>query len=280
LEPGTYRLHKPVRCGEEAKVYTIDFTVLLPLVTNLDDAVSQTVRYYASRRLTNPPTPHDKTMEQIPQRNATGFLDDPSTTLEVGKTYQQITVSHFVLDHMKSGNTHTLSIAVFCKGYNHRQEADSCRCSMRLVLQENADGTFTPTSCMIPTQLTAQADAEFLFTEAIAQRLREDQMLWDSLENACDQQVTGGLLKVKGFGKTFQPGSTEAKLIENAIASGKKLKKPHSDSYVSTLIVGDTVYYFYFNAGIIHNATDDLYTQLTKEGTQTINTIFQATDEE
>lgn len=275
LEPGEYRLHKAFRCGNREEIYAIDFTVPLPPVTELDEAVRQTVRYYASRRLVNPPTAHDKTMEQIPQTENTGFLSDSSHIQEVGKIYGQITVSHFVLDHMQTGKTHTLSIAVFCKGYNHRQEADSCRCSMRLVLEENADGTFTPTSCMIPTQLTAQADAEFLFTQAIADRLREDWMLWDSLEKACDEQVTGGLLKVKGFGKTFEPESVEAKLIENAIASGKKLRRVYSDYEVNTLIIGETVYYFYFHAGIIHNATDDVYIQLTKEGSKTVNTIFQ-----
>ena len=248
--------------------------------TDLDAAVNQTVRYYISRRLVNPPAPHDKTMEQIPQATSTGFLDDPTTTLTEGKTYEQIAVSHSVIAQEQLGTEYRLVIAACCRGYNNRQAADSLQCSIRLVLRQNEDGAFTATSCMIPTQLSGQADAELLFGQEIAKQLREDWMLWDSLENACDKQVEGGVLTVKGFGRTFAPGSMEASLIENAINAGRKLKKAYEDGYVSTLFLGDTVYYFYFNAGIIHNATDDLYTQLTKEGTQTINTIFQATDEE
>ena len=105
-------------------------------------------------------------------------------------------------------------------------------------------------------------------------------MLWDSLAAACDQQVENGVLTVKGFGRTFPAGSMEAMLIENAISSGKKLKEVYSDDYVSTIFMGDTVYYFYFKAGIIHNATEDIYIQLTEEGSTTVNTIFQTTTEE
>ena len=280
LEPGTYRLHKPIRYREEARVYTIDFTVPLPLSADLEEAVSQTVRYYISKRLVNPPHPHDKTMEQIPQANSTGFLDDPTTTLTEGKTYEQIAVSHSVIAQDQLGTEYRLIVAAYCRGYNNRQLADSIHCTMRLVFQQNQDGTFAATSCMIPTQLSGQADAELLFGPELAKQLREDWMLWDSLAAACDAQVESGVLTVKGFGRTFSTGSLEATLIENAISSGKKLKKAYSDDYVSTIFVGDTVYYFYFKAGIIHNATEDIYIQLTKEGSNTVSTIFQTTTEE
>jgi len=280
LAPGQYRLQKAIRHEGEERLVSVDFTVPLPLATELDEAVSQTVRYYISKRLVNPPLHLDKTMEQIPQTEDTGFLDNPTVTLTEGKTYQQIAVSHSIIDRQQFGNEYTLIIAACCRGYNNRQAADSLQCAMRLVIRQNEDGTFTATSCMIPTQLSGQADAELLFGEELARQLREDRMLWDSLENSCDKQVIGGVLTVKGFGQTFAADSMEATLIENAIKAGKKLKKPYEDGYVSTLFVGDTVYYFYFQKGIIHNATEDSYTQLTAEGTQTVNTLFQSAGEQ
>lgn len=290
LEPGQYRLTLPVSHEDETREFSVDFTVpgpvtegglvtgtdTVPMAPALAEELDKTVRYIISKRLVNPPQHNDKTMEQIRQSENTGFLDQPTTTLPEGKTFQLITESHSILEYRREGDLHIFSIAALCRGYNNRQLEDSCLCSMKLTIRENTDGTYTATSCMIPTLLSKQADTEMLFSPETARRLLEDQQLRDTLRQACDRQLTFQTLEVKGFGQTFQAGSTEATLIENAIKAGKKLKKAYEDSYVSTLYVGDTVYYFYFKKGIIHNAIDNIYIQLTKEGTETVSAVFQA----
>lgn len=274
LTPSQYRLCKMIRYQDEERVFSVEFTIAQPMATSLEDAINQTVRYILSKQMINPTKFTDKTIEHIPQNEQTGFLDDPSTSEPVGKTFEQITESHLIIDHQQNGNIHTLSILGLCRGYNHRVQEDEFFSPMLLVIEETQDGTYTATSCKMPTQLYWQADIEWLFPADIASQMLNSKINRHSLAAACDKQVTGGAIQLNGFGSTFEPESTEGKLILQAIANGKKLKKAYEDGFVCTIYIGDKVYYYYKRAGIIHNVTDNVYTQLTEESRSTLRTIL------
>jgi hypothetical protein len=275
LAPGQYRYCKTLSYQGEDRVYNVEFTILAPLATDLESAVNQTVRYILSRQLVNPARPHDKSLEHIPQAEETGFLDEPIAGSGTGKTFQQITESHIILDKKQTGDLYTFTIIGMCSGYNNRLLQDRFYSPMLLTIRKNADGTLEATSCKMPTNLYYQADMELLFPIEMVQRILEDSPShYDALELACDKQVTGGVIVHKGMGSEFKEDSMEANLILQAIKNGKKLKKAYSDSYVSTIFLGDTVYYYYHKAGIIHNVTDNVYTQLTNEGKGTLKTIL------
>lgn len=275
LAPGQYRYCRTLSYEGEDRVYNVEFTIHTPLATDLEGAVTQTVRYILSKQLVNPARPHDKSLEHIPQDEETGFLDEPIAGEDTGKTFQQITESHMILDQKQSGDTYTLTIAGMCRGYNNRLYKEEFFSVMLLVMRKNADGTYQATSCKMPTNLYYQADMELLFPAEMVQRILEDSVSHrDALEIACDKQVTGGIIQLKGFGKEFQSDSMEAKVILQAVASGKPRKKAYSDASVCTIFLDDTVYYYYHKAGIIHNVTEDVYTQLTDEGKGTLKTIL------
>ena len=274
LAPGQYRLCKMIRYQDEERVFSVEFTIAQPMATSLEAAITQTVRYVLSKQLVNPSTFGDKTIEHIPQNEQTGFLDDPTTSEPVGKTFEQITESHLIIDHQQNGNIHTLSILGLCRGYNHRVNEEEFFSPMLLVIEQNRDGTYTATSCKMPTELYWQADIEWLFPADIASQMLNSKINRHALAAACDKQVTGGVIPLNGLGSTFEPDSTEGKLILQAIANGKKLKKAYEDGFVCTIYIGDKVYYYYKRAGIIHNVTDNVYTQLTEESRSTLRTIL------
>jgi len=275
LEPGHYRFCKPISYDGEQRIYDVEFTVLAPPPTDLAAAVTQTVRYVLSKQLVNPARPHDKTLEHIPQEGATGFLDDPTTSLPEGKTFQQITESHIILDQTQSGDTYTLTVVGMCCGYDRRLLKESVLSPMLLTLRQNTDGTLTATSCKMPTKLSYQADLGLLFSEStIYEILNNSKDHRRALEAACHKQVTGGVIELKGMGQEFAEDSMEAKLILQTIESGKTYKKTYADSSVCTVFLGDTVYYYYYKAHIIHNVTENVYTQLTDEGHGTLKTIL------
>ena len=275
LEPGHYRFCKTVSYQGEDRLYNVEFTINAPLTADLEEIITRTVRYLLSRQLINPSRPHSKVIEHIQQPLDTGYLDKPAAGSSEAKTFQQITESHIIIDRQQNGDEYTFSILGMCCGYNHRVLKDTFFSPMLLVLQKNADGSFTATSCKMPTQLSWQADIEQLFPGDIAMKMLDRWMQRDSLETACNKQVSGGGIQLLGMGKDLDPESTEGKLLLQTIKSGKKQRSSYSSGYVMTLFLGETVYYYYIDAGIVHNVTDNIYIQLTEEGQQTFKTILE-----
>lgn len=275
LEPGKYRFCKTISFDGEDRVYDVEFTVLAPLPTDLETAVTQTVRYILSKQLVNPALPHDKSLEHIPQDEETGFLDEPVAGESIGKTFDQITESHMILDQKQSDDIYTLTIVGMCRGYNNRVFQEEFFSPMLLTLRKNPDSTYVATSCKIPTSLYYQADMELLFPAEMVQKILDGyKSHYNALADACDKQVTGGMIALQGFGQTYEPDSIEGKLILQTIESGKKYTHSYSDNSVCTIYIGDTVHYYYFKPGIIHNVTDNVYTQLTEEGRGILKTIL------
>ena len=278
LEPGTYRLSKEVSHFEsnQTRSYCVEFSIDQPLTSTLEDAVSQTARYILSKQLVNPTAAHDKTLEHIKQGQDTGFLDNPSTSEPAGITFQQMVQSYQILDHQQEGNVHTVSVLGLCRGYNNRVLADEFFSPMLMVLEESPAGKFTVTSCKLPTQLYWQADIEFLFPEEIAKRIKENWHDRDSLEAACDKQVTGGVIELRGFGVTLAEGELNTTLILQAISHGKPYSGAYTDTANCTLYLGDTVYYYNLKTGICHNVIDGTTVVLTEEGRETVYAVLNA----
>ena len=284
LGPGQYRLNCIVTCEQESRTFAGDFTIAETLAGTLDEAVSQTVHHILARKLLVPSAlPQDDTLENM-TRPENG---EPMTYTIIGgaKDFEQIISSYVVLDYkvedippigeIDNNRQHTLSILGLCRGYKNKMMAEEVYSPMLLVIEEAVAGGYKATSCKMPSQQYYQADVEFLFPPTVAGQILQSQLQLESLRKTCDEKVSGGIYGVIGARRDFKEAETNAKLILQAIDAGKKYDQEYDCISNYTIVIGNAVYYYQAEGGIINITADKTSVVLTEEGRNTVNTILE-----
>jgi hypothetical protein len=272
LAPGEYRLCKAISSARESRNFYIAFTITKPLPTDLDAAIELTVYDLLCKQLIYPKKLSTSVIEYIPTK---GFATDPQPPIGTGRFFDQIAIDYRIVERTQAGNQYIISILGMCRGYLQKRFIDECYTPMRLVLQENADGTFEATSCIIPRKLHLTGDTQQFFSPEVCNQLT-DTRLMKQMQRACDAQMQLGGVTHTIFvsQKAFEKDSPEATLIQEAIASSKPRTHTDYGGTVYTFKIEGKTYYFYSEMAMIHDVTFNKYVTFSASYSREILSLF------